>query len=108
MEKTELDKENQQSYALIALSICIIFGLLGTLLFNGKVWGLNITIFVLSLVSSVLLLRFLMEKPLNYVEYFLIASGLFFAITFVWRASLVLNGLSLLGLLCHILKNGLL
>ncbi len=98
----------KQIFALATLGTCLLLGMLGTFLFNevffviGKFWGLNVAILGLSLVISLLLLRKLGQRSLSLTGYVLTASGLFFTITLAWRDSLVLNGLSLLGILLTI------
>ncbi|MDM8558328.1 DUF4173 domain-containing protein [Candidatus Parabeggiatoa sp. HSG14] len=83
---------------LITLSTCLLLGVVGIFLFNSQTWGLNIVLFGLLSVISLLLLRYLGEHPLGYLEYALIISGLFFLTSLAWRDSLVLNSLSLLGI----------
>jgi len=98
----------RQMLTLATLSTCLLLGILGALLFDGafssnsKFWGLNVAIFALLLVVSLLLLRKLGQRPLSITGYALVVSGLFFTITMAWRDSLMLNGLSLLGMLLTI------
>ena len=98
----------KQILALATLGACLLLGGLGTFLFNNsfhasyKFWGLNIAIFGLALAISLLILRRLGQRPLSFTGYVLIISGLFFTITLAWRDSLVLNALSLLGILLTI------
>ncbi len=88
----------KQIRALVALGSCLILGLLGLFLFDGQLWGFNIPVFALLLAGSLWVIRNLEHQPLTLTEYALVASGLFFAMTLAWRDSLVLNGLSLLGI----------
>ncbi|MEK8018149.1 MAG: DUF4173 domain-containing protein [Candidatus Parabeggiatoa sp.] len=89
----------EQTHAIAILATCLLLGLLGAILFNSHYWGINITLFGLLLAGSFLLLRHLDHHPISLAEYALGASGLFFTLTFAWRDSLVLNSLSLLGIL---------
>jgi len=89
----------KQMLAIATLGTCLLLGVLGAFLFDGQSWGLNIALFTWLLVGSLMFLRKLGQQPLRYSQYALVASGLFFAVTFVWRDSYVLNSLSLLGIL---------
>ncbi len=89
---------DHQMLALITLGTCFFIGVLGAFLFDGYAWGINIVLFSLVLITTLLLLRKLGKKSLTIIEYFLGASALFFSMTFAWHDSLVLTGLSVLGL----------
>ncbi len=91
----------KQLLALATVGGCLLLGVLGAFLFDKQHWGINIALFSVLLVTIFLLLR-RRQQPLSYVGYALIASGLFFALTFAWRDSLILNGLSALGILLTI------
>jgi hypothetical protein len=98
--ENQIDATEQfnQILTLVTLGTCLLIGVVSTFLFDGKTWGLNMSLFGLLLVGSLLLLRNLGQEPLNLVEYMLVASGLFFTVALAWRDSLVLNSLSLLGI----------
>jgi len=87
-----------QMLALATLTVCLLLGVLGAFLFDGQSWGINVIVFALLLVGSLVLLKKLGQQSICYSQYVLMAIGLFFAITFAWRDSYVLNGLSLLGI----------
>jgi len=89
----------EQTHAFATLATCLLLGLLGAILFNSQYWGINISLFGLLLAGGLLLLRHLDHHPISLAEYALVASGLFFTLTFAWRDSFVLNSLSLLGIL---------
>jgi hypothetical protein len=91
-----------QMLSLATLTVCLLLGLLGAFLFDGQSWGINVIVFALLLVGSFLLLKKIGQQSICYSQYILMAIGLFFAITFAWRDSYVLNGLSLLGILLTI------
>jgi len=93
-----------QILTLVTLGTCLLIGAAGAFLFDGETWGLNMTLFGLLLIASLLLLRNIGigQQPLTAVEYMLVASGSFFFMTLAWRDSLVLNSLSLLGILLTI------
>ncbi len=100
--KTQIkQKPVKQLFALATVGGCLLLGALGVFLFDKQHWGLNITLFSVLLVTTLLFLR-RWQQPLSYAGYALVASGLFFALTFAWRDSLVLNGLSALGILLTI------
>ncbi len=115
---------SKQSLALATLGTCLLLGVLGAVLFKNQFWelnlaqfsqfrekiaqfsqflGLNIALFGLLLIGSLLILKKLGRQRLGYAQYALAASSLFFAGTFAWRDSLVLNSLSLLGILLTII-----
>jgi hypothetical protein len=79
---------------LVTFGTSLGLGLIGTILFDGQNWGLSIALFSFFLIFSLLALNMLAQQSLAYSEYLLITSGFFFAMTFAWRKSLILNGLS--------------
>ena len=92
-------KPVKQVFVLATVGTCLSLGVLGAFFFDGQSWGINIALFSLLLIGSLLLLRTLREQPFARTEYALVATGFFFAATFAWRDSLVLNSLSALGIL---------
>jgi len=100
-ERDAIEQFNQ-ILTLVTLGTCLLIGAAGAFLFDGETWGLNMTLFGLLLIASLLLLRNLGQQSLTAVEYMLVASGLFFSVALAWRDSLVLNSLSLLGILLTI------
>ncbi len=99
VDNAELIDPKTEKLALIILGVCLLLGGLGVFLFDGKTWGLNIPLFSFLLISTFLLLQQLSEQSLSTAEYLLIATAFLFVLMLAWRDSLVLNGLSLLGLL---------
>ncbi len=98
----ELKIQVKQTLALTTVGACLLLGIVGVFLFDAQSWGLNLTLFGLLLISVLLFLRKQGRQPLGYVGFMLVASGLFFVVALVWRDSLVLNGLSVLGILLTI------
>lgn len=105
LNQEELNQEELNSiksvqvFVLATVGACLSLGILGTFLFDGQSWGVNIALFSLLLIGCLFFLRILKGQPFTRTEYLLIATGFFFAITFAWRDSLVLHGLSILGIL---------
>ncbi|MBE9561932.1 MAG: hypothetical protein IMF12_03585, partial [Proteobacteria bacterium] len=91
MKYLETEITNQTVIGLIILITSLLIGIIGVFLFDGKAWGLNITLFGLLLITFILIIRNLANLYLGYREYILIATGIFFVIALTWRDSLVLN-----------------
>ncbi|HHB91916.1 MAG TPA: DUF4173 domain-containing protein, partial [Thioploca sp.] len=102
MNYLETEITNRTIIGLIILITSLLMGIIGIFLFDGKVWGFNITLFGLLLITFVLIIRIFSQLYMGYREYYLIITGIFFTLTLTWRDSLVLNSLSYLGLILTI------
>jgi len=101
-------KSDKQTLAMMIVLIAFALGIISAFLFNGFAWGVNIILFSGLLSISLIILRKKQGHRLSKTEWLLIASALFFAFSFAWRDSKVLNYLSLfsifiIGLLAFIL-----
>ncbi len=102
MNYLETEITNQTIIGLIILITSLLMGIIGIFLFDGKILGFNITLFGLLLITFILIIRILSQLYMDYREYILIITGIFFTLSLTWRDSLVLNSLSYLGLLLTI------
>ena len=102
MNYLETEITNRTIIGLIILITSLLMGIIGIFLFDGKIWGFNITLFGLLLITFVLIIRIFSQLYMGYREYILIITGVFFTLTLTWRDSLVLNSLSYLGLVLTI------
>ncbi|MFK5969697.1 MAG: DUF4173 domain-containing protein [Candidatus Marithrix sp.] len=102
MNYLETEITNRTIIGLIILITSLLMGIIGIFLFDGKIWGFNITLFGLLLITFVLIIRIFSQSYMGYREYILIITGVFFTLTLTWRDSLVLNSLSYLGLILTI------
>jgi hypothetical protein len=96
VDTTELEQPSQLPFMILGISF--LLGIIGVFLFQNHSWGFNLSLFIFLLAISLLVVRKLVQQPLSSSQYLLIATGLFFAITLIWRQSLILNSLSFFGL----------
>lgn len=82
-----------------ALGAAILLGLLGDLLLRALPWGINVFLWVGTLVLAVVWVARRGEVPLTGGGRWLVAPLLFFAAAYAWRDATLLMGLTLLALL---------
>ena len=90
-----MQTEPKTKLALSILAVALVMGLLADGLLRGVPWGINVTIWIATLIAGLFAAKRVGNGTLEFGSAILIAPMLIFGVCFVWRDSTMLQGLDL-------------